>query len=176
MWELYTRMVWSMHYCNKKWKGENGEVDAKKEKEEETPTWSYLRLPHCTERTRRIQQVLWPRQNIECDHCGKGATEEAETGAKPDTALTVYNNLSTFKTTMLVRSSPLELVKLSADIDARSRAWACSCTVKLCIKAAANVKIFNFLVWLLFKCGFYLRAAYMQSTESATNVKVVWHM
>ena len=40
-------------------------------------------------------------------------------------------------------------------------------TVKSCIKAAAYVKYFNFGVRLLFKCGFYLRAAYMQNSESA---------
>ena len=49
-------------------------------------------------------------------------------------------------------------------------------TVKPCIKAAAYVQFFNFLVWLLFKCGLYLRAAYMQSLESAKPVKAVWHM
>ena len=40
-------------------------------------------------------------------------------------------------------------------------------TVKSCIKAVACVQFFNFLVRLLFKCGFYLRAAYMQNPESA---------
>ena len=30
-------------------------------------------------------------------------------------------------------------------------------TVKSCIKAVAYVQFFNFVVWLLFKCGFYLR-------------------
>ena len=49
-------------------------------------------------------------------------------------------------------------------------------TVKSCIKAAANMQFFNFLVWLLFEGGFYLRAAYMQSPESAKPVKAVWHM
>ena len=49
-------------------------------------------------------------------------------------------------------------------------------TVKSCIKAAADVQFFNFLVRLLFKCGFYLRAAYMQSPESAKPVNAVWHM
>ena len=49
-------------------------------------------------------------------------------------------------------------------------------TVKSCIKAAAYVQFFNFLVRLLFKCGFYLRAAYMQSPESAKPVKAAWHM
>ena len=49
-------------------------------------------------------------------------------------------------------------------------------TVKSCIKAAAYVQFFNFLVRLLFKCGFYLVAAYMQSAESAKPVKAVWDM
>ena len=42
--------------------------------------------------------------------------------------------------------------------------------------AAAYVQIFNVLVWLLFKCGFCLRAAYMQSRESAKPVKAAWHV
>ena len=50
------------------------------------------------------------------------------------------------------------------------------CTVKSCIKAAAYVQFFNFLVQLLFKCSFYLRAAYMQNPESAKPEKEVWHM
>ena len=49
-------------------------------------------------------------------------------------------------------------------------------SVKSCIKAAAYVQFFNFLVRLLFKCGFYLRAAYMQSPESAKPEKAAWHM
>ena len=44
-------------------------------------------------------------------------------------------------------------------------------TVKSCIKAAAYVQFFNFLVRLLFKCGFYLRAVYVQKPESAKPVK-----
>ena len=51
-----------------------------------------------------------------------------------------------------------------------------TCTVKSCIKAVAFVQFFNFLVWLLFKCGFYLRVVYMQSPESAKPVNAVWHM
>ena len=47
---------------------------------------------------------------------------------------------------------------------------------KYCIKAAAYEKFFNFLVRFLFKCSFYLRAAYMQSHESAKPVNEVWHM
>ena len=35
-------------------------------------------------------------------------------------------------------------------------------TVNSCMKAAAYVQIFNFLVRLLFKCGFNLRAAYVR--------------
>ena len=39
------------------------------------------------------------------------------------------------------------------------------------------MQFFNFWVRLLFKCGFYLRAAYMmQNPESAKPVKAVWHM
>ena len=49
-------------------------------------------------------------------------------------------------------------------------------TVKSCIKAAAYVQFFNFLVRLLFKCGFYLRVACMQRPESAKLVKSVWYM
>ena len=49
-------------------------------------------------------------------------------------------------------------------------------TVKSCIKAAAYDQLFNFLVRLPFKCGFYLRTAYMQSPESAKPAKAVWHM
>ena len=44
-------------------------------------------------------------------------------------------------------------------------------TEKACIKADAYVQFFNFLVRLLFKCGFYLRAAYMQSPESSKSEK-----
>ena len=47
-------------------------------------------------------------------------------------------------------------------------------TVKSCIKAAAYVQFFNILVQLLFKCGFYSRAA-MQCSWSAKPVKAVWH-
>ena len=53
-------------------------------------------------------------------------------------------------------------------------------TAKSCIKAAAYVQFFNFLVRLLFKCSFYLRAAYVctyvQSLESAKPVNAVCHM
>ena len=49
-------------------------------------------------------------------------------------------------------------------------------TIRSCIKAAAYVKFFKFLVRLLFKYGFYLRTAYLQSPESAKLVKAVWHM
>ena len=49
-------------------------------------------------------------------------------------------------------------------------------TVKSCIKPLADVQFFNFLVRLLFKCVFYLRAAYMQRPESAKPVRAVWHM
>ena len=49
-------------------------------------------------------------------------------------------------------------------------------TVKSCIKAVAYVQFFNFLVRLLFKCGFYLRATYMPSPDSAKPVKAVLHM
>ena len=31
-------------------------------------------------------------------------------------------------------------------------------TVKSCIKAAAYVQFFNFLVWLLFDCGLYAKS------------------
>ena len=48
-------------------------------------------------------------------------------------------------------------------------------TVKPCIKAATYVQFFNFLVRLLFKCGFYLRVAYMQFSESAKPIKAFWH-
>ena len=51
-----------------------------------------------------------------------------------------------------------------------------STTVQSCITAAAYVQFFNFLVRLLFKCGFYLRAAYMQSPGSAKPVKAVGHV
>ena len=34
----------------------------------------------------------------------------------------------------------------------------------------------TFFVWLLFECGFYLRAAYMQNSESINPKKAVWHM
>ena len=47
--------------------------------------------------------------------------------------------------------------------------------VKSCIKAAL-VQFFNFLVRLLFKCGCFLKAAYMQNPESAKPVKAVWQM
>ena len=44
-------------------------------------------------------------------------------------------------------------------------------TIKSCIEAVAYIIIImqssNFLVRLLFKCGFYLRVAYMQNLESA---------
>ena len=40
----------------------------------------------------------------------------------------------------------------------------------------AQAPFFNFLVRLLFKCGFCLRAAYMRSPESATPIKAVWHV
>ena len=43
-------------------------------------------------------------------------------------------------------------------------------TIKSCIEAVAYIIIMqssNFLVRLLFKCGFYLRVAYMQNIESA---------
>ena len=40
--------------------------------------------------------------------------------------------------------------------------------VKLCIKAAAYVQFFNFLLRLLIKCGFYSRADDMQCFESGT--------
>ena len=49
-------------------------------------------------------------------------------------------------------------------------------TVKSCIGATAYLQFFNFLVRLLFKCGFYLRAAYVQNPELAKPVKAVWHM
>ena len=51
------------------------------------------------------------------------------------------------------------------------------CTYRrvVCIKAVAYVQLFNFLVRLLFKCGLYLRAAYMQCSESAKPVKAAWH-
>ena len=50
-------------------------------------------------------------------------------------------------------------------------------TAKLCIKAAAYVQLFNFLVRLLFicKCGFYSRAACMLCSQSAKPVKAVWY-
>ena len=51
-----------------------------------------------------------------------------------------------------------------------------STTVQSCIKAAANVQFLNFLVRLLFKCGFHLRVAHMQSPGSAKPVKAVWHV
>ena len=35
-----------------------------------------------------------------------------------------------------------------------------------CIKAAAYVQLFNFLVQLLFKCGFSLRATYNKYAKS----------
>ena len=49
-------------------------------------------------------------------------------------------------------------------------------TIKWCIKAAAYVQFFNFLARLLFKCGFYLRAVYMQCPESAKPLKASRHM
>ena len=39
----------------------------------------------------------------------------------------------------------------------------------------AYVQFFNFLLWLLFKCGFYSRAAYMQFSYFVKPVKAVWH-
>ena len=45
--------------------------------------------------------------------------------------------------------------------------------VKSCIKASAYVQFFNFLLRLLFKCGFYLRVAYMQNPEPAKPVIAV---
>ena len=51
-----------------------------------------------------------------------------------------------------------------------------ACTAKSCIKAAACVQFFNFLVRLLFKDGFYLRVTYVQSPESAKPEKTVGHM
>ena len=56
--------------------------------------------------------------------------------------------------------------KLEANRTPNSIFWSVI-TVKSCIKAAACVQFFIFLVRLLFKCGFYLRAAYMQNPESA---------
>ena len=47
---------------------------------------------------------------------------------------------------------------------------------KVVYKCRSLCAIFNFLVRLLFKCGFYLRVAYMQCSESAKPVKAAWHM
>ena len=47
-------------------------------------------------------------------------------------------------------------------------------TEKSCIKAAAYVPFFNFLVWILFECGLYSRAAYMHCSGSAKPGKAVW--
>ena len=41
---------------------------------------------------------------------------------------------------------------------------------------SAYVQLSIFLVRLLFKCGFYLRVAYMQIPESAKPVNAVWQM
>ena len=49
-------------------------------------------------------------------------------------------------------------------------------TVKLCVKAAAYMQYFNFSVWLLFKCGFYLRAAYTQSWVCKTSKSGLAHV
>ena len=38
------------------------------------------------------------------------------------------------------------------------------------------MQFFNLLAQLLLKCGFYSRAANLQSSVSASPVKVVWHM
>ena len=43
------------------------------------------------------------------------------------------------------------------------------------IKVALSEQFFNFLVRLLFKCGFYSMAAEMQCSESAKAVKAVFH-
>ena len=74
----------------------------------------------------------------------------------------------------IVTALRLLLIANSCCFDALSRCEPH--TVKSCIKAAAYVQVFNFLVRLLFKCGFYLRAAYMQSPKSAKPVKAVSHM
>ena len=45
--------------------------------------------------------------------------------------------------------------------------------VKSCTKAVAFVQFFNFLVRLLFECGFYSRAACMQYSDYTKPVKAV---
>ena len=46
---------------------------------------------------------------------------------------------------------------------------------KVVYKSRGLSAIFSFLVWLLFKWGFYMSEAYMQYSECAKPVKAVWH-
>ena len=73
------------------------------------------------------------------------------------------------------RYAHLVLVLSSILYPMLSHAISVQTTEKSCIKAAAFVQVFNCLMRLLFKCGFYSRVAYMQCCESAKLAKGALH-
>ena len=66
----------------------------------------------------------------------------------------------------------MALMHVHADIVAKYR-W--QYTVNSCIKAAGYVQLFNFLMWLLFKCGFYSRVALYAMFSVCKTRESVWH-